>query len=48
MLLFQGQKHFKEKEKQIPWELRLACTQLKNALKKERKTNSLRIKTCFH
>ena len=37
----------KENEKPIPHGLRLASIQWQKEVKEERKTNSLRIKTCF-
>ena len=43
-----GQKHLKDKEKLIPQGLKLASIEWPKALKGERDTNSLRIKTSFY
>ena len=43
-----AQKHLKEKEKVNPQGIQLASIQWPKALKGERESNSLRIKTSFH
>ena len=47
MILLDGKKIIKKKEKPIPYGLRLDSIGWQKELKEEREINSLRIKTCF-